>query len=908
MTASRALSLALVLAVLLSLLGPAASTAQSVTPPEHARVALPDAAAALQQASSAPMMFIENAGQYAEGARFQVRGAAGGSLWLADDALWLTVLEPRAAETAQAPDRLSTPAQPEAPRRGVNIKLSFVGANPHPRLEPFNRLDMHVSYFTGSDASQWRADVPVWGGVRYADLYPGVDLELTGEAGQYRQRLVARPGADLSAVRLRAEGADSLALDGGLLRLTTAVGEYTLPLFEVADLAAADVPTPTLTGDQITSPFAASAPNLQSALSNPQANTLLYSTFLGGSGDGDDYGNAVAVDGNGNAYVTGDTISSNFPTTPGAFDTSINGSHDAFVTKLNAAGSGLVYSTFLGGSSLDHGNAVAVDGSGNAYVTGRAISTDFPTTPGAFDTSFNGNGDVFVTHLNGDGNGLIYSTFLGGSGDDSGNALAVDGSGNAYVTGWTPSSNFPTTPGAFDRSFDGGSYFGTDAFVTKLNAAGSGLVYSTFLGGAGDDVGYAIAVDGSGNAYVAGYTTSSGFPITPGAFDTGYNNISDAFVTKLNSAGGGLAYSTFLGGSGDDKGFGLAVDGSGNAYVTGWTTSSDFPTTPGAFDTSYNGGTYIDAFMTKLNAAGSALVYSTFLGGSNGDYGNDLTVDGSGNAYVIGWTSSSDFPTTPGAFDAGLNSGDAFVTKMNATGRGLLYSTFLGGSGDDSGNALAVDGSGYAYVMGDARSSDFPTTPGAFDTILNSGGYADAFVAKLAIPTDTGYLSPSSQTPQTTNSGDKNGFQTSPTSAYADDGLFAADMNSGTRGSSSCASPKRDRHQFYTYGIALPGSATVLGLEVRLDAKADNTTGTPKMCVELSWDGGTTWTAAKTTPKLAKAEKTYLLGGSADTWGRAWTPAQLGDSNFRVRITDIAGTTARDFYLDWVAIKVYYRP
>ncbi|TAK36332.1 MAG: hypothetical protein EPO30_11515, partial [Lysobacteraceae bacterium] len=380
------------LAVLLSLLGPAASTAQGVTPPTHALAAIPDAAAALQQARSAPVMFIENAGQYAEGARFQVRGAAGGSLWLADDALWLTVLEkpsspqPPSPKTGEGGEWLPSPAGTVGdraggegePRRGVNIKLSFVGANPHPRLEPLNRLDTHVSYFTGSDASQWRADVPVWGGVRYADLYPGVDLELTGEAGQYRQRLVARPGADLSAVRLRVEGADSLALlpspDGGrsetglgpalseveVVRVTTTVGEYTLPLLQLVapDGSPLTVPDAALSGTgEIVQPFAPTTGLLDLPTTGQQ--DLLYSTYLGGSQY--DYGYALAVDGSGNAYVTGNTNSLNFPTTPGVFDTDRNGnSYDVFVTKLNGDGSGLVYSTFLGGSGDDTGYAIAV--------------------------------------------------------------------------------------------------------------------------------------------------------------------------------------------------------------------------------------------------------------------------------------------------------------------------------------------------------------------------------------------------------------------------------------------------------------------------------------------------------------------------------------------------------------------
>ena len=299
------------------------------------------------------------------------------------------------------------------------------------------------------------------------------------------------------------------------------------------------------------------------------------------------------MDASGNVFVTGYTSSSDFPTTAGAYDATANGSHDAFVTKLNPTGAGLVYSTFLGGSSGGLGNGIAVDASGNAFVTGTA----------------------FVTKLNPTGTGLVYSTFLGGSSGDFGNGIAVDASGNAFVTGYTSSSNFPTTAGAYDATFNGGS----DAFVTKLNPTGTGLVYSTFLGGSGSssssDSGSGIAVDASGNAFVTGYTSSSNFPTTAGAYDATANGGTDAFVTKLNPTGTGLVYSTFLGGSERDYGNGIAVDASGNAFVTGYTDSSNFPTTAGAYDATANGGS--DAFVTKLNPTGTGLVYSTFLGGSS---------------------------------------------------------------------------------------------------------------------------------------------------------------------------------------------------------------------------------------------------------------------------------------------------
>jgi Bacterial Ig-like domain (group 1)/Beta-propeller repeat len=322
---------------------------------------------------------------------------------------------------------------------------------------------------------------------------------------------------------------------------------------------------------------------------------------------------------------------------------------------------------------------------------------------------------------------LVYSTFLGGGPSDQGHDITVDASGSAYVTGFTQSSDFPTTVGSFDTTHNGL----VDVFVTKLNPAGSALVYSTFLGGSVNDFGSAIAVDTSGNAYVTGSTSSPDFPTTVGAFDTTHNGVVDVFVTKLDPAGSALVYSTFLGGSDFDEGNGIVVDTTGNAYVTGGTFSPDFPTTAGAFDTTFNAGE-LDAFVTKLNPSGSApLVYSTFLGGSDQDFGRDIALDASDNAYVAGFTQSLNFPTTVGAFDTTPNGTvDAFVTKLNPTGSApLVYSTFLGGSGNDEILGLRVDTSGNAYVTGGTESPNFPTTVGAFDTTFN--GVFDVFVTKL---------------------------------------------------------------------------------------------------------------------------------------------------------------------------------
>ena len=470
--------------------------------------------------------------------------------------------------------------------------------------------------------------------------------------------------------------------------------------------------------------------------------TLIYSTYLGGAGSA--LGASVAVDSSGNAYVSGYTNSADFPTTTGAFQ-SANGGGEAnvFVTKLNSSGSALVYSTYLGGSSDDEPNCIAVDSSGDAYVTGETTSADFPTTTGAFQTALTGPQNAFVTKLNGGGSALVYSTLLGGSVIDQGEGIAIDSSGDSYLTGFTDSADFLTTLGAFQNIAGGGR----DSFVTKLNAAGSALVYSTYLGGSGYDLANRIAVDSSGDAYVTGETTSADFPTTTGAFQTALTGNEGAFVTKLNAAGSALVYSTYLGGSDSNLplnievgGFGMAVDSSGDAYVTG-VTSAAFPTTTGAFQAALTGSQ--NAFVTKLNPAGSALVYSTYLGGSDADSSLAIAVDLAGNAYVGGFTTSSDFPTTTGAFQTVSGGGyDSFVTKLNAAGSALVYSTYLGGADDDFGESVAVDSSGSAYLTGFTTSGDFPVTSGAFQATYQGsspvfvGGpeTGDAFVAKFQLP------------------------------------------------------------------------------------------------------------------------------------------------------------------------------
>jgi hypothetical protein len=395
----------------------------------------------------------------------------------------------------------------------------------------------------------------------------------------------------------------------------------------------------------------------------------IYSTYLGGSADDTayQYGGGIAVDGDGNAYITGGTSSTDFPTTAGAaapFQGTLGGGFDAFVAKLDQTGSTLVYSTYLGGSAFDFGGGVAIDSLGNAYVAGQTYSPteDFPLL-NPLQPSFGGSSDAFVASLNPTGSDLNYSTYLGGSADDFAYSMAVDGTGNAYVTGRTYSANFPTV-NAYQDTFGGVA----DAFVAKVSANGTSLLYSTYLGGSALDGGVGIATDSSGDAYVTGWTYSSNFPTVGTMQGRGLTGSEDVFITKVDPSGSGLVYSTSLGGTSDDAGYSIAVDSSGNAYVTGNTSSTDFPTASPLQDTNAGGE---DVFVTKVNSTGSAVIFSTYLGGSGNDYSTAIAVDSSGDAYVAGATASMNFPTqsaydpgcgTDGACNQGAS--DAFVAKL----------------------------------------------------------------------------------------------------------------------------------------------------------------------------------------------------------------------------------------------------
>jgi len=701
------------------------------------RALLPEEKQKFQAATGGPA-FIENKGQWHPDVLYLCR-LGGLDAWITKWGVNYTFfkLEEKPSAEAREPFLREKFGHREVELIGHRVLMKLRGCAAHPQREGRERLEGYYNYLIGNDPTRHATYVRRYKEAWVKGVYAGIDMRYYLEGGRLRYDWVVEPGGDPSQIVFGLEGSERTYIDSeGRLVFMTRFGEVKLAELRVyqgdREIGGRFVERPGGWGIEV-----GSYDPTQLLVIDP----LVYSTYIGGSGN--DVGFAIAVDGSGNAYVTGSTSSTNYDVTPGAFQTTkstINPfERDVFVTKLNAAGTALVYSTYIGGSGQDYGYGIAVDGSGNAYVTGETGSTNYPVTTGAFQTTKSTTNpfdrDVFVTKLNATGTALVYSTYIGGSGDDYGYGIAVDGSGNAYVTGYTTSTDYDVTPGAFQTTKSTTNPFDRDVFVTKLNATGTALVYSTYIGGSGDDYGYGIAVDGSGNAYVTGWTGSTDYDVTPGAFQTTNEGGWDVFVTKLNAAGTALVYSTYIGGWYEDRGYAIAVDGSGNAYVTGYTESTDYPVTPGAFQTTKSTTDPLerDVFVTKLNATGTALVYSTYIGGSGQDYGYAIAVDGSGNAYVTGYTYSTDYDVTPGAFQTTNEGGwDVFVTKLNATGTALVYSTYIGGSNDDRGIAIAVDGSGNAYVTGYTNSPNYAVTPGAFQT-MNEGEW-DVFVTKVCHP------------------------------------------------------------------------------------------------------------------------------------------------------------------------------
>jgi Beta-propeller repeat len=687
-----------------------------------------------------PLAFEPNVGQTDPAVQFLAHGS-GSAVFLTSTGATLSFGTPdpsRGQRNHLGPDPSSAPAGV------VALSLTFVGADQAVHAVGIDRLPGVSNYFLGNDPSVWRTRVPQYAKVTYRNLYPGIDLSFYGnEEGQLEYDLSLRPGEDPSIIRLAFRGSDSMTLDRqGDLVLRLGGREVIQPrpkIYQEAWGSTHLVPGRyVLQGSHVgfaVGRFDRGRP----LIIDPEVE---YSTFLGGSGD--ELGDVQpAVDGKGHLYICGNTDSTDFPVTPGVIQPTEAGDFDAFVSEVNSDGSGLVYSTFLGGSSADLGIACALDSSGDLHLTGVTGSEDFPITQGVVQPHFAGGDgsicfgspcDGYVAKLSPDGARLIYSTYVGGSGDESLGGIQVDQWGDAVVAGSTSSTDFPATPGAFQTKNAGG----VDAVVAKLNATASSFVYSTYLGGKGDDGAGepGLAVDSNGNAYVEGVTNSTRFPTTPRSFQRRYAGNGDFFVTKLDPTGSRLVHSTYLGGSGPEVALnGTTVDASGNAYIVGTSCSTDFPVTPGAFQTKDAGDgpscfgsitdDLADGTVTELNSTGSALVFSTYLGGKGLEELGGGQTDASGHVFVGGVSSSIDYPVTPDAFQRTNHGGpdrfDGTITELASDGSRLIFSTYWGGTGDDLTEAGALDGSGNLYVTGCTASSDFPTTKGALQRTFAGG-------------------------------------------------------------------------------------------------------------------------------------------------------------------------------------------
>lgn len=738
----------------------------------------------LKQFGTLPLSFEANQGQAESEVRFLSR-SDGYKLFLTSNALVLSV--PGAPETDPGQNQTAFGNQPG------NLKLEFVGAPSSAHIVGAEPLPGKINYFIGNDPKHWHTGVPTFARVTYEDIYPGVDLTFYGNKQHLEYDFVVGAGADPRGIRMKIDGAKGRADSNGDLLVQVGSAELRLGApnaYQEEGGKRRPVKARWLNDGRGTIRFALGDYDQARTLIIDPTLTLVYSTYLGGSGI--DAATSVALDPSGDAYIAGYTNSTNFPqgNIPGYQDTyqGVNGSHNAFIAELDPTGSTLIYSTYLGGNNGDAVNGITVDSSGRVYVVGTTFSSNFPN-PAAFQPACAGgckDGDVFVAELNPSGptqvSQLVFSSFLGGTGYDEGNAIALDSQGNVWVTGWTTSSGtnatgFPVTDNAHQSTFGGGS---ADAFLSEISPPagdfGSQLVYSTYLGGDQEDVGTGLAVDGSGNIDVVGLTTTGStdtvpFPLlkpiqsTCGGCATG---LSSAFVTQFSSSGG-INFSTYLGGTNYPNGIstvdacgvategsgitpgaadaacGVAVDSTGNIYVAGFTTSSNFPVVnsfQGTFHS--NCGTACsgqgDGFVTKLSATGNSITYSTYLGGSGDDRVQAIAVDTAGNAFVAGFTYSTDFPLANKDYDfqsacAACSTGgsDAFVTEFDSAGNALVFSSYLGGSASaagetQEGEGIAVGSQDQATVAGLTLSSSFPTQSGDFQTTLG-GGASDAFVS-----------------------------------------------------------------------------------------------------------------------------------------------------------------------------------
>ena len=717
---------------------------------------------------ASPSFFVENKGQWPEMVLYQT-SMGGMNAWITKEGIRFDFykIESKIKDQKDGqskPYTATTFGEEEHRQFGQVVMLNLQDAKePTPRAS--KKQTTYYNYFKGKDTSKWASEVGLYEEILLEEIYKKIDLKYYFDKGYLRYDYIVKPGGDPQQVRFKMEGCTAYTInEKGALVFTTIFGEVQqkeLELYQIVDNKRVIIPSAFVETPSGISFSVGSYDATKDLIIDP----LIYSTFLGGPQP--DIGNSIAIDQEKKSYTTGETQSFNFPSTPGVYDQGFGNFSDCFVSKFNETGTDLEFSTFIGADdNYDYGSELVLDSNNNIYVVGVSSSPSFPTTLGAFDETHGGGEDVFVLKLNATGTNLIYASYLGGATDDYTGSIVLDENHNLYIVGTTTSTNFPTTTGAYDQFLNGND----DVFVAKLNSTGTALVFATVLGGSNDDIGNSIVIDTSHNVYVTGETQSADLPVTDNAFESDKQGLKDIFVAKFNALGSNLEYASYIGGTENDVGMGIAIDATNNVYLTGYTFSDDFPVTSAAFATLYNWNpqfpavildtTWVDlciedsliihsidtvnvsltqdgydAFALKLNLMDTALSYCSYLGGRRNDYGHDIVLDSANNVYLTGYTFSYDFPLSTMPFDATINgASDAFVARLDDTGNFLEYATYLGGDLYDTGQSICIDSNIDLYISGRAASF-FPVTPTAYDTSYNNG--TDAFVLKLGIEPST---------------------------------------------------------------------------------------------------------------------------------------------------------------------------
>jgi Beta-propeller repeat len=688
------------------------------------------------------------------------------NLFLTSDEAVFVLNDPR-AESSHSGRRWTRVLRHRSTRKQSVVRMRLAGGKPS-AINGSSPVSGYTNYFIGRDPKNWVRNVPQFARVSYADVYPGVDMAFYGHDRAFEFDLMVKPGADPKQIALTFSGAQKVKtnVDGDLV-LTSAAGDLALRKpFAYQQIDGGRKPVDVRFIARNRNEFGLAIGAYDPAHELVIDPVVIYSTYFGGSGT--DAGHATAVDATGAVYLTGETNSTDFPTQGGISSNSPKGGLDVFVSKFNpinpTTGTTLVYSTYIGGSSDDSGNALSIDAAGNVYVAGGTDSTNFPVTSNAAQSAYGGGmNDAFVIKIDPTGSNLLYATYIGGSDEEIANGLAVDSTGNMYVGGETKSTNFTVV-----QPLQGTNKGGSDGFIAQVDGTTGSFKFLDYLGGTGADTITGVALDGSNNVYVAGITTSTDFPVhgsspyqtqcgSNGQCDaSGGNAQDDSFITAIKSDKSQYIYSTYFGGNGGDDAETIVVDNQGDAYITGLTSSNDLKIA-NAYQTKINGSASNNVFVAEMNPSGSATPYVTYLGGSAADVAFGLALDSNARIYLTGQTTSPDFPTKNPTQNVFGGATDAFVTLLDpskANGSQLIFSTFLGGPGNEDSQLadIAIDSSDNIYVTGDTASSQstspfFPivnafqpnlnTAPDAFLTVISS-----SITPKASFTVDVSALSP----------------------------------------------------------------------------------------------------------------------------------------------------------------------